>query len=208
MKTSNQTRKNRTTAISRLFVLVTLAGAATLTTIKADEPGKKVHVNNAVTSNSADFGVFKEYKDYPQEVQDRLLEYRLSIALQEATEPKPEIEPWMTDSSHWSKLLKNEHTEKDSKQVNQDNPDDTSENLSDQEIKSRLVEYRLSVAREEEAESAIEIEDWMVDNSHWSGVAEVALVDAIQIDSEPEYQLEGWMLNVQSFSQNRHLAKR
>jgi hypothetical protein len=207
MKTSNPTRKNRTAAISRVCVLIALTGVATLTNINADEPGKKVHVNNAETISSADFSVSNEYKDYPQEVQDRLLEYRLNIALQDANESKPEIEPWMMDPSHWDKVLRKENTVSELSEYGQDNTNDTKENISDKEIKNRLVEYRLSVVIKEENDPTLEIEDWMVDNSHWSSVTEVALTDAIQEDAEPEYKLESWMLNFQSFSEARQLAK-
>lgn len=207
MKTSNPTRKNRTAAISRVCVLIALTGVATLTNINADEPGKKVHVNNAETISSADFSVSSEYKDYPQEVQDRLLEYRLNIALQDANESKPEIEPWMMDPSHWDKVLRKENTVSELSEYGQDNTNDTKENISDKEIKNRLVEYRLSVVIKEENDPTLEIEDWMVDNSHWSSVTEVALTDAIQEDAEPEYKLESWMLNFQSFSEARQLAK-
>lgn len=207
MKTSNPTRKNRTAAISRVCVLIALTGVATLTNINADEPGKKVHVNNAETVSSADFSVSNEYRDYPQEVQDRLLEYRLNIALQDANESKPEIEPWMTDPSHWKKVLRKANADVDSEPVGEDNTDDTSERLSRQEIQILLIEYRLSAAMEEEIEPDTEIEAWMVDNSHWSSVTEVALTDEIQVDAEPEYKLESWMLNFQSFSEARQLAK-
>jgi hypothetical protein len=207
MKTSNPTRKNRTAAISRVCVLIALTGVATLTNINADEPGKKVHVNNAETISSADFSVSNEYKDYPQEVQDRLLEYRLNIALQDANESKPEIEPWMMDPSHWDKVLRKENTVSELSEYGQDNTNDTKENISDKEIKNRLVEYRLSVVIKEENDPTLEIEAWMVDNSHWSSVTEVALTDAIQEDAEPEYKLESWMLNFQSFSEARQLAK-
>ena len=207
MKTSNPTRKNRTAAISRVCVLIALTGVATLTNINADEPGKKVHVNNAETISSADFSVSNEYKDYPQEVQDRLLEYRLNIALQDANESKPEIEPWMMDPSHWDKVLRKENTVSELSEYGQDNTNDTKENISDKEIKNRLVEYRLSVVIKEENDPTLEIEAWMVDNSHWSSVTEVALTDAIQEDAEPEYKLESWMLNFHSFSEARQLAK-
>ena len=207
MKTSNPTRKNRTAAISRVCVLIALTGVATLTNINADEPGKKVHVNNAETISSADFSVSNEYKDYPQEVQDRLLEYRLNIALQDANESKPEIEPWMMDPSHWDKVLRKENTVSELSEYGQDNTNYTKENISDKEIKNRLVEYRLSVVIKEENDPTLEIEAWMVDNSHWSSVTEVALTDAIQEDAEPEYKLESWMLNFHSFSEARQLAK-
>jgi hypothetical protein len=170
MKTNKNTKSENTriNSIIRGFVLVALSGVATLSVLKAGDPKSEMiersdyetnYLSNAGTKRTAnsedtfiidDFDVFKKYKGIPVNFRLNLLEYKLQLALEEESDPEMEIEEWMVDLSYWNLLVKEKTVA-----VKNSKPDE--------EYSNSLSEYKITVALQEEPETEMEIEDWMLD---------------------------------------------
>jgi len=186
MKTNKNTKNEnaRINSIIRRFVLVALSGVATLNVIKAGEPVSKVI----------------ERQDYKT--------YCLSN-----TGTK------RTANSEDTFIVAGFDVFKEYKGIPVD-------------FKFNILEYRLHLALVEEPEPEMEIEDWMVDLSYWNllikeklvavtnndntkadadivtNVSEYKISTALQEETEPEIQLEDWMLDINEFIQQVHFAKK